>query len=121
MDSLIVLWEWLSSDSSDERSSLSGASSWILDARDRLVLPNLICDPLPLQPAATPNASPQPDSRSATAAHGGPTELATIQRKLRRDVHEPLAQARAEVARTSDWCRILDQTKDRLDVRLRGD
>lgn len=49
MDELIVLWEWLSSDSSDERSSLSGASSYVLDARDRLALPDLIRDPLPLQ------------------------------------------------------------------------
>jgi hypothetical protein len=88
-------------------------------------------DPRRSRPArpAQPHLRPAPASTGRNAeripatrlAFGVAAELATIQRKLRRDVHEPLAQARAEVARTSDWCRILDQTKDRLDVRLRGD
>ena len=119
-----MLWEWLSSESSDERSSISGASSWILDARDRLVLPDLIRDPLPLQPDAAqrpPSVKGVAGTASLAATGGGPTDLAAIQHMLRRHVHEPLAQARADVARASDWSRILSQTKARLDARLLGD
>lgn len=150
MDSIVVLWEYVSSDSDDDRSSFSNASSWVLDARDRLPLPDLVVDPLPLRSASAGGSqqphgsgvgalgSPPIDSPPSTSSQqvsppaagaadpddtspDAPLALAAVKQTLKLKVHDPLRMARAEVARAVEWCGIVEGAKQRLDRRLAGE
>lgn len=138
MDSIIVLWEYVSADCSDD--DHSNASSWILDSRDRHLLPDLISDPLPLRSTSSASTTgthtpplQSPDNHSAASevlsgaatsptsdAASGMLELTFFKQVLKHKVHEPLRAARQEVHRVVEWCDVLRAATERLEGRLRA-